>query len=626
MRSNIFSAAIAVLATLGTGSVASAVPSEKDQQLLADVSARLLVAAEKKKPEGLEWPPDFGFLAETDARCASDLLVKGNRRYPIIRISEGMMEKVVQGNPDRLAFILGHELVHILKGHLLDNPMRDKTPFLKATFRQGEETEADRMGFELMLEAGYSFDKAAKVFTLMQDLRPKASSFEGMGKDHPSWNDRAAKADKDKAELWKAAAAYNNGVLFLGTENYEDAVLAFEAAEKEFPNNYQVLANLGYAQLMLYCDKWSKNDCRKHDIAQVVVGAFYDRFDERVRGKDVQLWHEAFGNLQKAAWYAPRFCEGVFKWKHRQTVILASLGLAHLLHPRGKQSAEANMYFAAALEAAREDKTLDKRPLAALFINSAIATFAAGNPGEALSQLEQGEKLVRQFADSDAKKLAPTYAAAILYLRAMIHADKPDKANKEKAFEMFETYLRTTSLLSLWWDSAYDRYTAVGNAIGKEAKPKDVFRKDRPEPARLVPAIKTKNAAIKLGDPLKAVTAKLGPAVHLPVIPGTAMARVRYAEAGIELVATDKVFAILLSGPNAPAIPLQGAALGAGKIGELKIGMTTEEVDKLLGEDWLSCELTAVGLTYQFYREQGLAVRISRGKVIELVVVQIPTG
>lgn len=620
MRHIVF-AAIAFLATSG---IASAVPSEKDRQLLADVSARLLVVAEKKKPEGLEWPPNFGFLAETGARSVSDFIEKDNKRYPIIRISEGMMEKVVKGDADRLAFILGHELAHILKGHILGNPNRDKTPLLKVTFRQDEEVEADRMGFELMLEAGYSFDRGAKVFTRMRELRLDYSSFEGLGKDHPSWNDRAAKADKDKAELWKAAAAFQNGVLFLGTENYENAVAAFEATQKEFPKNYQVLANLGYAQLMWYCDKWGKRDFETQGLGQVVVGAFYNRLDEPVRGKDVELWIAAIGNLRRAEWYAPRSRVGLFKWKSREGVILANLGLAHLLNPRGKQAAEANAYFAAALEAAKVGEALNDRTHAAILINSAVAILAGGDTSAALIRLEEGEKAVRKFSGENATKLAPAYLTAILYTRAMILAAKTEKTDKEKALEMLETYLRTTSLLSLWWDSAYTRYAAVAKTMGKDPKPREVFKNDRPEPARLVPGIKMKNAEIKLGDLLKDVTAKLGPAVCLPVIPGTAMARVRYAQAGIELLATDKVFAILLSGPNAPIIPLQGRATGAGKIGELKLGMTAEEVVNLLGEADTCCELTAVGLTYRFYREPGVAVRVSKGIVIELAIVQIP--
>jgi len=607
MRRLLFTAATAVFVTFASCGAALAAPSEKDKKLLAEVSAKLVAVAEK--PEGFEWPPDFGFESEGGVNAYASFVRKDDKRYPIIRVTEGMMEKVIKGDADRLAFIVGHELGHILKGHVIANPKRDKTPFLKATFGRDEEIEADLIGFGLLLKAGYSLEKGMKAITTMQGMGLEYSSFEGLGKDHPSWNDRAAKADKDKAELWKAAAAFYNGVLFLSTENYENAITAFKTAKKEFPNNYQVLNNLGYAQLMAYCDKWDKRDFQAQGIGQVVVGGFYNRLDEPVRGKDTELWFEAVGNLREAN-----------ELKPGQTLILKNLGLAYLLHPKGKDLKEASKFFAEAIKAAEDDKSLEPADRASLLVNVGVATLADGKTEKALAQLDEGERLVRSFTGPAAK--TTMIDSALLYNRALVLAEKADKADKEKAFEMLEKYLRLTSQLSLWWDSAYTRYSTVCKALDKEPKSKAAFKKDRPEPVRLVTGVTVKNGKLNLGQQLSAATKILGPATPTAAVPGTSMVRVRYEKEGIELLATDEILAIVLSGPNAPAIPLTGKIVGTGKVGELKVGLTTKEVEELLGEDYQPTELTAAEVYYRFYREQGVAVRVSKGKVVELVVVQ----
>ncbi len=612
-------AALAALITLAGAGISTAAPTEKDKKLLADVSAKLLAVAEK--PDGFEWPPDIGFEDDPKINAYASFYVKDKKdgkRYPIIRVTEGMMAKAIESDKpdaaDRLAFILGHELGHIIKGHLDDKP-RDKTPLLRITFGRAAEVEADLHGFELALKAGYSFEKGMKAITRMQELKLDYSSIEGLGAGHPSWNDRAAKADKDKAHLWKAMAAFQNGVLFLTTENYENAITAFERAAREFPDAHEVWANLGYAHLMLYCDKWSKEDFQAQGIGQVVIGGFYTRIDSvKVRAKDKELWFKAVGNLRKSN-----------EKQAGQTIVLANLGLAYLLHPAGKDLPEANKFFAEAVKAAKADAALDPAAHAMLLINLGVAAVADGHTDKGLAQLDEGEKVVRSFAGPAAKRLAPSFDSALLYTRAMVYAGKAGKADKEKAFEMLETYLRVTTSLSLWWDAGYDRYADVAKACGKEAKPKDAFKMDRPEPVRLVTGVTVKGTEITLGGDIDELAKTLGKGQASIAVNGTSMMRVRYEKEGVELLtANDEVIAIILVGPDAPAIALKGKTVGAGGAGALKVGLTPKEVEALLGDDYHPCELTAAGVYYRFYREQGVAVRVAKGKVVELVIVQIP--
>jgi hypothetical protein len=206
----------------------------------------------------------------------------------------------------------------------------------------------------------------------------------------------------------------------------------------------------------------------------------------------------------------------------------------------------------------------------------------------------------------------------------MVLAEKKDNADKEKAINMLGQYLRTISTRSLWWDLGYERYAELCKAVGREPKTKEAFKKDRPEPVRLVTGVKLKGGTITLGDDIEDVEKKLGKGKASTAVNGTGLQRIRYEKEGVELLAGETVLAIALVGPEAPAIPLQGKMIGTGPVGELKVGMTAKEVEELLGEDYQPCEITATEVYYRFYREQGVAVRVVKGKVVELVVVQIP--
>lgn len=607
-------AALAVCTTLGAARPGTAAPTEKDKKLLDDVSAKLLAVCEPA--EGFEWPPEFRILDKAQINAYAGFITKDGKRYPVIQVTEEMMAKVVQGDAHRLAFLVGHELGHIVKGHVIFKAKRDKVPFLQATFGRDEEVEADLFGFQLMLKAGYSFEKGIKAITQMQDLKLDYSSFEGLGVGHPSWNDRASKADKDKAHLWKAMAAFQNGVLFLATEDYQTAEDCFERVTRVFPECYEAWANLGYAQLMRYCDEWSQDDIRLHGIGSVVVGGFYTRVESvKVRKKDSKLWFDAVGSLREANRLA----------KGKQTTILANLGLAYLLHPEGKRVGAAEEWFVLAVKAAESDKQLDPLVRATLLINRAINTLADKNPDKAMTQLDEGEKVVRSFADPAAKRLAPTFESALLYTRALILAGK-GKDDKEKAINLLGLYLRTMSPRSLWWDVGYDRYAELCKDVGRALKEKAAFHKDQPEPIRLVTGLTIKDVKIDLGGDIKKLTTKLGKGQATTAVQGTSLQRIRYETEGFELLANDEVvLAIILVGPNAPTIPLKGKMLGTGKVGELKVGMTLKEVDELLGESHPEYEFTEAEVYYRFYREQGVAIRGVKGKVIELVVVQLPS-
>lgn len=599
-------------------------PTEEDKKMLADVASKLLAVCDK--PEGFEWPPEFSYDSESGINAYSTFMRKDGKRYPIIRVTDDMLAKVIKGNEDaykkdRLAFILGHELGHIVKGHLTANPTRDKTPFLKNTFGRGEEDEADRYGAELALKAGFSIksgllDAKSGVIPRMQALKLEYSSFEGLGVNHPSWNDRAAKLDKEKAFMWKAMAAFNNGVLYLTMEDFNTAALAFEKVVGDFPNAYEAWANLGYSLLMDYCDGWKADDIKDQGIGQIVTGGFYSRLGLSRAMKDSAKWWKAVGSLREAN-----------RIKPGQTIVLANLGIAYLFHPEGKAAGigDAAKFFAEAVEAAKTDKDLDPVAHAAILINLGISTLAGGDSDKGLAQLDEGEKFVKSFAGGASRQFASSFNAALNYSRASLLGARKEPADKEKAVNLWGQYLRTTSPKSHWWAVAYDRYADLCKELGREAKAKDAFKKDQPEAVRPVSGVMFKPGTISLLDEMDDVVKKFGKGKRSLAIQGYPIQRVRYEEVGVELIVNDdQVIAVILIGEAAPAIPVTGQMVGAGKVGELKIGMSWKDVTELLGEDYQPTELTAAEVYYRFFRQLGVAVRVSKGKVTELVVVQAP--
>ena len=129
---------------------------------------------------------------------------------------------------------------------------------------------------------------------------------------------------------------------------------------------------------------------------------------------------------------------------------------------------------------------------------------------------------------------------------------------------------------------------------------------------------------IHLGEPVREATDRLGKGAAAPVDGGQGLARWRYPEHGIDLLAVDRVLAICLKGPKAPAVVIQKMGAGA-QTRDLRPGMTRADLDKTLaGEPYDVRQLDRPGVGYRFYPGLGLAARLANGRVDELVLAQIP--
>lgn len=108
-----------------------------------------------------------------------------------IQISRGFVQYT--RNDSELAFVLAHEMAHILKHHL---PVRD------ASVRYTQELEADHLGFQLVIRAGYNPDAAIELFRRLG----RSSDFASSDPRYPTFTARADILHREKTLLTSGPA------------------------------------------------------------------------------------------------------------------------------------------------------------------------------------------------------------------------------------------------------------------------------------------------------------------------------------------------------------------------------------------------------------------------------------
>ena len=260
----------------------------------------------------------------------------------MVTITYGYLE-LLGGDENGIALILGHELGHHALGHTTRKVVEKPAP-LEAIESHRREADADRFGAKLALAAGYSVRRAVKAkWQGWGRLGGNAPAAGSTCVSHPGNSDRAARVlaalDDPAAGRWRTMAAFENGAAFLAVEDYGAAEAAFAAVVAEFPNCYEAWANLGVARLMRYCDGLSAETVKRLGLGQFVGSAHFPTAPSLLRGAQNDLWIAAVADLKRAD-----------KLKPGSPVVLANLGLAHLVHPAGKAKGieDATRYFDAA--------------------------------------------------------------------------------------------------------------------------------------------------------------------------------------------------------------------------------------------------------------------------------------
>jgi len=597
---------------VGLSTPASAEISESDSALAQQVFKQLLAAVPSQS--AIPWPPTLEIPDKKDINAYAALRKQNGSAQAVVVCYYGLIQQVIQGNPDRLAYVLGHELAHHILGHTAISS--GNTEFLRATFTREQELAADRKGMELAIRAGYSFRGGLSAIRRMIDLGLNYSSFEGLSADHPSWYDRISQLDKEQAGLWRSMSSFDNGTYFLLVQNYPLAERAFRQVTKDFPASYEAWANLGYALLMQYADSLDSEDLRRFDVGQIVVGGFYRRpksLEGKVRGINEEMWWDAVGALREAIRLNPNL-----------SLPKANLGIAYLFRPAGKDPGKAAQLLEEASQLADKDPSLDPISRLAEDINLAVAYAAQGNSAKAMSTLSLVEASLKTGTTSSLRGAGPV-SNALAYNRALLLAQSPDGQRQRLAIGELEDYLRQPGPSQAWWQLAYQRYATLCKQSGTAAKSESALLSQTAVRFRPVAALQISKAQIALGESLADARRQLGAeSSSMPVIRGTNLAQLDYPNQGIKVIATDEVLAIILSGDKAPALRVREMGLGT-KTVELKIGMTNAELDRLLGDtDYDFRQLVDPDLNYRFYSDLGIAVLSQGGKVTQLVISQVP--
>ena len=426
-----------------------------EQKLFRDVMERLLQTdlVRKNYPPEFAWPPKI--YIEPSSRANYNAFAgpygkdDGSGKY-LVRafITEGYMAKIVKGDGEKLAAIMGHELAHITKGHLFNRLVRD-VPGL--AFSRQQEIEADLEGVRIAAAAGFSARSGIKAAMDEWKLLGDFSNFEGIKVTHPSWADRLALLDKKREPMWQAMAAYQNGYFFLHAEQYPAAEDCFLHVTKQFPDCSEAWANLGYARLMRYCDSLDAVGLRRYGLAQFVAGGFYARpQDTELTRGDPILWRAAVAALETA-----------LKKNDKLVLARANLGLAYLIAPTGKQTDKALAQFdaAAKLAAGRQGpESSEPRRLA--------DQLWRGRNGAGPAQCGRGQVQVGQGSLAAARLGHPSSAGPGPALQRS--HPQPGRAGQGGFGPELSVLWKVSGLeetspdAAIWWTLAHDRLRQAG--------------------------------------------------------------------------------------------------------------------------------------------------------------------
>jgi tetratricopeptide (TPR) repeat protein len=600
-----------------------------DDKLFAKVMGRLLASdlAATEYPKKYVWPPHCKVMPESDAivnafaTAAPELGAtfdqSAGKIRPIVLVTKGMLKQIVKGDENSLAVIMGHELAHLSKDHVGNR--KGETQLLALAFNRDQEIEADVNGLRYAVAAGYPYKVGvASALNAMRQVT-RATSFEGLSQTHPTWEDRLAILDREQPKIWSAMSAFQNGFLFLHLEQYLAAQQCFKAVVAEFPDCHEGWANLGYAQLMQYCDGLDADDLEQYGIGPIAAGAFYSRpasLESKVRGIDEKLWKDAVKALDKALALKPDL-----------VLPRASLGLAYLVHPEGKQLKKASQYFKDAQEGLVKDAEFKQNPvsLAAVLVNSGVADAAKG---DAVMAKEKFNKAGRILSDEPLFPVVRTMEDTVDCNLALLEARAADAGAKRKACALLEQYLANASPDSAWWAVMYKRYGKLAKETNTATKPKEELAQRKvPTALRLVVSVTLGSEALTLSEPTKNAVARLGSdVVEQPLYPDSKIIRCRSAERGIDVLAKERVLAIFLVSDRAPPVLLRAQGQ-ATKGRELRVGMGEKEAEELLKDQRAEKGKQAIAdakVDFRFYPELGLGIRFADGRVAELAIAQIP--
>lgn len=623
-----------ILSIAGAGSAqAGGTPlTDSERKMLFEVRDRLLKFVDPEVTKRLA--PDF---LKIDQESVINAFATEGKEGAEIHFFTGLFNakpnghSLIDGHVDRVAMIFGHEMGHIALGHIYRG---SPDPVIaRLAFTRDKEFAADAYGMKLCIKAGYDFEAVRSLWKGWNETGLGYTSFEGSQVDHPSWEDRFAAIDKVRPELWKAMSAFGDGTYFLMSEDYPLAIKCFEAVTAQFPDCYEAWANLGCARLMLYCDGLKSEDLRRLGVGQMIIGSFYGRPESLfAKARDpqvkVDLWNAAVEALHKALELKPDLA-----------VAKSNLGMALLVRPQGPDVAKGQALLQEAVTLASADSRLDSLALAAVHLNAGVADLAGGQIQASSNNMMAAQHALDHNAHSftgqpaEIERMAKGIRSALEFDVALVQAASKDEPRRRAAVALFERYLTRADPSSPWWEVAYEKYAALGKQTDQAVQTAEALKsKAHPTRRPLFSLQLPSGVILALNEPLADVAKALGGMPQgVPVLAGSNLQRYPSVVPGIDLLANDRVLAIIVSGKEGPAVLLRSLDLAAKPI-ELHPGMTLSAINAAIGEQsedqcyrpFMDPDEKVYHLAY--YPGLGLAVQMDDDfrKSKELIIVHIP--
>ena len=251
-----------------------------------------------------------------DPRWANAFAVGGGKVFvqsPLLEVLR-INGKIDQ---DMLASILGHEMTHCVRSHIIqDMSISGTLDWLlsnldditsgkltteakaklvaaeRAQFTRNQEAEADSLGALFATRAGYDGFGGAVRWMQWANLHMPTFSFEylpgtGSGSDdqgrlldHPTWEDRLSNLLRYKDQIAILAGEFNWGYFALQNFDFERAAVCFGDVVKIFPNSYEAENNLGLAYHFLYLRTAGTSEKFQPGLMNCFIS-----FRDRVRGE-----------------------------------------------------------------------------------------------------------------------------------------------------------------------------------------------------------------------------------------------------------------------------------------------------------------------------------------------------
>ncbi|HMP06329.1 MAG TPA: hypothetical protein PJ982_08275 [Lacipirellulaceae bacterium] len=141
---------------------------------------------------------------------AGEIDADGEVAQPVIRIYQGWLTVIAQGQDALLANCFGHELAHVVLKHVGES--EPGAPIVENAIQRRQEADADLLGFQLAVAAGYPVEKLLDSLTREREVLYLYSDIEAYRYRHPGHATRVALVDEHRVEVWRSLCSFANGI------------------------------------------------------------------------------------------------------------------------------------------------------------------------------------------------------------------------------------------------------------------------------------------------------------------------------------------------------------------------------------------------------------------------------